>query len=285
MNSDSKNSEARLAGRTALVSGAAGDIGAATGRRLLAEGADVVLVDRDEQGLAAVVESLSGAGPSVEAVVCDQSDPEAVERLFSGLDRVDVCFANAGYGRFAAFLDQDLESWRRHLDVNLTGTFLVCQAAARLMVRGGRGGAIVINASTAAVHSTPLFGAYAASKAGVEMLARTMADELGPEGIRVNSVCPGVIETGMTGGLLDQADGAMRTLVERETPVGRIGRAEDIAAAVAFLAGEDAGYVSGATLLIDGGQTLRGWPRWFHRNPGADPKWRLVTEAQGTPVG
>lgn len=279
MTPDSHHSEARLSGRTALVSGAAGDIGAAAGRRLLAEGADVVLVDRDERGLAAVVESLSEAGPRVVGVVCDQADPEAVERLFSDLDRVDVCFANAGYGRFAAFLDQDLESWRRHLDVNLTGTFLICQAAARLMVRGGRGGSIVINASTAAVHSTPLFGAYAASKAGVEMLARTMADELGPEGIRVNSVCPGVIETGMTGGLLDQSEGAMRTLVEQETPVGRIGRADDVAAAVAFLAGEDAGYISGATILIDGGQTLRGWPRWFRREPGGDSTWRLVTES------
>lgn len=275
MGIDSSSDATRLAGRTAVVTGAAGDIGAAAARRLAAQGAEVVLADRDEEGLLGVAEPLRRA----RAIVCDQSDPEAVERLFSGLDRVDVCFANAGYGRFAAFLDQDLESWRRHLDVNLTGTFLVCQAAARAMVRGGRGGSIVINASTAAVHSTPLFGAYAASKAGVEMLARTMADELGPEGIRVNSVCPGVIETGMTGALLQQSDGAMRRLVERETPVGRVGRAEDVAAAVAFLAGEEAGFVSGATILVDGGQTLRGWPRWFRREPGPEAEWRLVTES------
>lgn len=263
-----------------MVTGAAGGIGLATAERLAGDGARVVLADRDVDGLAAAEERLVTAGHDVEAVVCDQSDPAAVERMFASLERLDICFANAGYGRFAAVVDQDLASWRRHLDVNLTGTLLVCQAAARVMISGG-GGSIIVNASTAAVHSTALFGAYAASKAGVEMLARTMADELGPDGIRVNSVCPGVIETGMTAGLLDQDDGRMKSLVESETPLSKVGRPEQVASVVAFLAGDDAAYVTGATILVDGGQTLRGWPRWFVREPrDRDGEWQLITEAR-----
>lgn len=274
---------ARLGGLTALVTGAAGDIGRATARRLAADGANVVLADRDEPGVEAAASTLGAEGYDVRAAVCDQSDPEAVERLFESIgDRLDICFANAGYGRFAAVVDQDLASWRRHLDVNLTGTFLVCQAAARLMVAGGRGGSIVVNASTAAVQSTALFGAYAASKAGVEMLARSMADELGADGIRVNSVCPGVIDTGMTGGLLERDGGGVRRRVEAETPVGRVGRPEDVAGAVAFLAGADAGFVTGVRILVDGGQTLRGWPRWFARDRVDDPSgWRLIDGLDG----
>lgn len=270
-----------LEGKAALVTGGAGGIGFATARRLGEEGAHVVIADRDAERLAASRDELALAGLDVVAIVFDQSEPEEVRTLFERIGQLDICFANAGYGRFASILEQDLKTWRRHIDVNLTGTFLVCQGAARAMVAGGSGGAIVVNASTSALHSAALFGAYSASKAGVEMLAKTMAEELGPDGIRVNVICPGTIESGMTTAMLDQDGGGMREIYEGETPLGRVGKAEEVAALVSFLSGDDSGYITGATVVIDGGQTLRGLPRWFVRRPDEDD-FSLLSELRET---
>lgn len=271
----------QFAGQTALVTGGAGDIGSAIAERLARGGARVIVADRDAGGAAKTADAIAGWGGEAVAVACDQTDPAAVAELFGDVvgERLDVCIANAGFGRFASVLEQDLTGWLAHIDINLTGTFLVCQAAARTMAAAGRG-SIVVNASTAALRSTALFGAYASSKAAVEMLARTMADELGPHGIRVNTVCPGVIDTGMTRDLLSQRDGRMRTVIESETPLGRAGRPDDVAAAVAFLASDEARYITGVALLVDGGQTLRGFPRWFgneHRD-GQGIRWRLLPD-------
>ncbi|WP_083934121.1 SDR family NAD(P)-dependent oxidoreductase [Sciscionella marina] len=270
-----------LEAKTALVTGAAGAIGQAVAESLASAGARVVLADRDEAGARSAADALRA--DRLDAVSCgfDQADPASIQRLFTDTigDRLDICVANAGYGRVAGILDQDLTDWRRHVDVNLTGTFLVVQAAARRMAAHGSG-AIVLNASSAAVHSTPMFGAYAATKAGVEMLARCMADELGPLGIRVNTVCPGVVETGMTTSLLNVAGGQMRQIMEHNTPTGAIGRPQQIARVITFLASEEADYVTGAALLVDGGQTLRGFPRWFTANTSGDAEntWKLITE-------
>ncbi|WP_132878805.1 SDR family NAD(P)-dependent oxidoreductase [Tamaricihabitans halophyticus] len=269
-------------GQTALVTGAAGAIGRAVAETFAIMGARVVLADRDEQGLRAAVDKLRTDGLDATACAFDQSNPESIDHLFTdGVgDRLDICVANAGYGRVAGILDQDLAGWRRHVDINLTGTFLVVQAAARRMVAGG-GGAIVLNSSSAAIHSTPMFGAYAATKAGVEMLARCMADELGPSGIRVNTVCPGVVETGMTGGLLNHADGRMRQIMVDHTPTGRIGEPQQIAHVITFLASGAADYVTGTALLVDGGQTLRGFPRWHapsRNSANGSNTWQLITE-------
>jgi NAD(P)-dependent dehydrogenase (short-subunit alcohol dehydrogenase family) len=250
----------------------------ASARRLAAEGAEIILADRDAPALEEAGAELAAIGPAPRLVVFDQSDPDSVAALFEPIERLDVCFANAGYGRFAPLLEQDLAVWRRHLEINLTGTFLVCQAAARIMVAAGRGGSIVVNASTSALQSSALFGAYSASKAGVEMLARTLADELGSAGIRVNSVCPGTIETGLTAAMLDDGDGAMRRVYEEGTPLGEVGSGEDVADAVAFLAGDDSRYVTGATLKVDGGQTLRGLPRWFSDTGDPERGWHLLSE-------
>lgn len=249
------------AGKVVLVTGAAGDIGAAAAAAFAARGARVVLTDRRADALNAAAE---GARDAL-ALACDQTDAEAVAALFRSVEaqcgRLDAAFINAGYGRYGALIDMPLEQWKRHIDINLTGGFLMAQGAARLIAQGGEGGALVFNASTAAAHVCDMLGAYAAAKAGVRMLARTLASELGPQRIRVNLIMPGVIETAMTQSLL--AEDGVRADVLAETPVGRLGAPADIAELAAFLCSSKAGYINGAEILIDGGQTIHGYPRWF----------------------
>ena len=252
-------------GRTVLVTGAAGDIGAAAAAAFAKAGADVVVTDRRADALEAVAGALREAGTGVLAHAADQSDPEAVADLFAAIQgrfgRLDAAFLNAGYGRYGPLIDTPFDQWRKHVDVNLNGGFLMAQGAARLMRDAGRGGAILFTASTAATHICDLLGAYAASKAGVRMLAKSLASELGVWRIRVNLVLPGVIETAMTRSLID--DPAVRADAISNTPVGRLGKPEDIARLAVFLCGDDAGYITGAEVLADGGQTLHGYPRWF----------------------
>ena len=262
-------------GRTALVTGAAGDIGAAAAAAFVQAGANVVVTDRRAEALDAVAEALGASGGEVMAHACDQTDPEAVAALFEAIGarfgRLDATFVNAGYGRYGALIDLPFDQWRKHVEVNLNGGFLMAQGSARLMRDSGRGGAIVMNASTAATHICDMLGAYAASKSGVRMLAKSLASELGVHRIRVNLILPGVIETAMTKSLID--DPAVRADALTNTPVGRLGKPEDIARMAVFLCGEEAGYITGAEILIDGGQTLHGYPRWFsadYAHPGAD---------------
>lgn len=252
-------------GKTVLITGAAGDIGAAAAAAFAEAGGDVVITDRRADGLEAVASRLSEGGAQVMAHACDQTEPDAVGALFEAVrarfGRMDAAFINAGYGRYGALIDLPYDQWRRHIDVNLNGGFLMAQGAARLMRDGGNGGAIVMNASTAATDICDMLGAYAASKSGVRMLAKSLASELGVCRIRVNLVLPGVIETAMTKSLID--DPAVRADALSNTPVGRLGKPQDIARMAVFLCSEDAGYVTGAEILIDGGQTLHGYPRWF----------------------
>lgn len=252
-------------GRTVLVTGAAGDIGAAAAAAFAQQGADLIITDRRADALEAVADALRHAGGQVLAHACDQSDPDAVAGLFAaGQDRfgrLDAAFLNAGYGRYGALIDTPFDQWRKHVEVNLNGGFLMAQGAARMMRDGGRGGAILFTASTAATHICDMLGAYAASKAGVRMLAKSLASELGVWRIRVNLVLPGIVETAMTRSLID--DPTVRADAISNTPVGRLGKPEDIARLAVFLCGDDAGYVTGAEILADGGQTLHGYPRWF----------------------
>ncbi|MDP3852298.1 SDR family NAD(P)-dependent oxidoreductase [Phenylobacterium sp.] len=256
---------ADFTGATALVTGAAGDIGAATAAAFAREGANLVITDRRGDALEEVAAGLKASGAEVMTHACDQTDPEAVSVLFDAVrarfGRLDAAFLNAGYGRYGTLIDLPFDQWRKHVEVNLNGGFLMAQGAARLMRDGARGGAIVMNASTAATHVCDMLGAYAASKSGVRMLAKSLASELGVFRIRVNLILPGVIETAMTKSLID--DPAVRADALTNTPVGRLGKPEDIARMAVFLCGEAAGYVTGAEVLVDGGQTLHGYPRWF----------------------
>lgn len=254
-----------LKGKTALVTGAAGDIGAAAAAAFARAGANVVVTDRRGDALDEVAGVLAATGAEVMSHACDQTDPAAVGVLFDTIrdrfGRLDAAFLNAGYGRYGALIDLPFDQWRKHVEVNLNGGFLMAQGAARLMRDGGAGGAIVMNASTAATNICDLLGAYAASKSGVRMLAKSLASELGVWRIRVNLILPGVIETAMTRSLID--DPAVRADALTNTPVGRLGRPEDIAAMAVHLCGDQCGYITGAEILIDGGQTLHGYPRWF----------------------
>ncbi|MFI6907758.1 SDR family NAD(P)-dependent oxidoreductase [Nonomuraea sp. NPDC050394] len=278
-----------LRDRVALITGGAGGIGAATARKLAGQGAAVVVADRDGAAAERVAAGLRGEGLDVRAVKMDQTDPEQVEDAFTETveahGRLDICFANAGWGRLDAFLDLPLDTWNRHVAVNLTGTFLVCQTAARHMADGGRGGSIIVNSSNGAVAPAALFSAYCATKAALNMLVQVMAAELGAHDVRVNAVMPGVTATAMTKDLLEQG---MDRLIESQTPLGRVGRPEDVAAMVAFLAGDDSSYVTGVAHLVDGGAT-HNVPRWFttdYRRRG-QTRWRLrhletpITEGGG----
>ena len=272
--------------RVVLVTGGASGIGAACVRRFHGEGAHVLLADRDEAGATALAAEL-GEG-RVSTVVYDQEQPDQISDVLGAaldsLERLDVVAACAGYGRYGELLTVPLETWNRHQQINTTGTFLVLRAAANRMIATGSAGSIVLIGSTASTYPTDLFGAYAVAKAGVLMLTRAAASELGSYRIRVNAILPGVVESAMTASIL--ADDAARELLCAETPLGRPGVPNDIAAAVAFLASDAAGYITGTSLLIDGGQTLHGFPRWFstdHREHGK-PRWQPHPRRELHPV-
>ncbi|GAA1515695.1 glucose 1-dehydrogenase [Nocardioides humi] len=260
----------RFAGRTVLVTGAAGDIGQELAVMVAREGAEVAVFDRLPELLDETVARCRevNGGRGVLALGVDQTRREAVDEGVSAVaerfGRIDGLFANAGYGKFAPFLEQPQREWERHVAVNLTGTFNICQAVAQSMVAARAGGAIVVNTSSGARQHTDLLSAYCTTKAGLRMLATGMASELGSHRIRVNCVMPGVIETGMTAPMLQGPDGAAhRGFLLSDTPVGRLGEAGDVAALVAFLLSGDAAFITGASVPVDGGQTILGHPRWF----------------------
>jgi NAD(P)-dependent dehydrogenase (short-subunit alcohol dehydrogenase family) len=233
--------------KAAIVTGAGSGIGRATAHRLAAEGYGVSVADIDGAAAAATAGAI---GDGALADDCDVASEDAVEALLAAhmarFGRLDALVANAGIPDGRPLLDERLDTWRRVLDVNLTGVFLCGRAAARLMAGGG---AIVNIASTYGEVTEPGAGAYSASKGGVRMLTKSMALELGAAGIRVNAVGPGWIRTGMNP--LDDPDRV--AAIEEGIPLGRVGSPEDVAEVIAFLLSDAARYVSGQTLFVDGG--------------------------------
>jgi meso-butanediol dehydrogenase/(S,S)-butanediol dehydrogenase/diacetyl reductase len=241
----------RYEGRVALVTGAGSGIGRATVHRLVTEGATVVATDIAEEGLAATAAAVRPE--AVTSLVGDVSDPSfgpAAVALALEHGRLDTVVCSAGILRFEHSHEVRLEDWQRILDVNLTGTFLTCQAALPALLDGG--GAIVNVASTAALAAHPWAAAYSASKGGVLALTRTLAIEYAKQGLRANAVCPGSIDTPITGAfaLPEGADGKL--LHRIMSPVG-MGDPARVAAAIAYLGSDDAQHVNGADLRIDGG--------------------------------
>jgi glucose 1-dehydrogenase len=177
----------------------------------------------------------------------------AAAQCVAEFGRLDIAIANAGIGRAGSVLEMDLKDWNDQLDINLTGVFLTVQATAQQMVKLGNGGRIVCISSLAALNvSGPMFG-YSATKAGVAIMVRGWAQDLGPHGITVNAIGPGVIDTPLAHGLAGDVGGAIRSNLEARTPVGRVGQPSDIGGLVSFLVGPDGAFMSGAYVLIDGG--------------------------------
>jgi NAD(P)-dependent dehydrogenase (short-subunit alcohol dehydrogenase family) len=243
-----------LAGRRVLITGGASGIGAATVARFLEEGSLVAVIDVDEAGGAA----LRRAHPSLAAVIAaDVSDPDAVERAFRELDRVlggvDVTINNAGISIRHDFMDITPAEWRRVMSVDLDGVFYVAQQSARRMLAGG-GGVIVNMGSTSGMNGYPRYADYDAAKAGVIELTRTMALELAPT-VRVIAVCPGYVWTSMQEA---EYTPEMKAAVDAKIPLRRHARPEEIAALFAFLASDEAPYITGHPVIIDGGEIAGG---------------------------
>jgi len=242
----------RYEGRVVLVTGGGSGIGRATVHRLIDEGATVVATDIAEEGLATTAKDASRP-EAVTPLVGDVSDPAfGPASVAAALEhgRLDTVVNSAGILRFEHSHEVRLEDWQRILDVNLTGTFLICQAALPALLDGG--GAIVNVASTAALAAHPWAAAYSASKGGVLALTRTLAIEYAKQGLRANAVCPGSIDTPITGAF-NLPDGADGKLLHRiMSPVG-MGDPALVAAAIAYLGSDDAQHVNGADLRIDGG--------------------------------
>jgi NAD(P)-dependent dehydrogenase (short-subunit alcohol dehydrogenase family) len=247
----------RFAGKTVLVTGAGQGIGRETARQFAREGADLVIVDLDPGRVRDATGEIRGAGGQAEGLALDISRPadvrQAVERSVSRFGKLDVLVANAGITAVEPFLEIDEKSWRRVLDVNLTGTFFCLQEAARAMAKSG-GGAMVVTASTNAFWVEATLAAYNASKGAVVALVRTAALDLAPYGIRVNAVEPGVVRTPLAAFLTEDPSSAAEYL--KKIPLGRFAEPLEIARAILFLASPDASYVTGQALVLDGGLTL-----------------------------
>ena len=243
----------KLSNKVAVITGGSSGIGLATAQRFIADGARVVITGRNQEALDAAV---AGLGERATGIHGDVANLEDLDRLFAQVKeqfgRVDVLFANAGIAPFVPFEAVTEEHFDSLFSINVRGLFFTVQKALPLLSEGA---SIILNASVVAQSGLPNTSVYSATKAAVRSLARTLATELSPRGIRVNVVSPGLIETPLVGKLglsKDELDAFAQKVVQ-QTPLGRPGKPEEIAATVAFLASDDASYFTGAELVADGG--------------------------------
>ena len=243
----------KLSGKVAMVTGGTTGIGLATVRLFAAEGAKVIATGRNADTLAAARKELSGVA---EVVQSDSGDPAQVRRLFENVGRahgrIDVLFLNAGIAKFAPLADSPEDLFDEIIQVNLKGPFVALQAALPFL---GKGASVIVNTTIGTERALPGASVYSASKAALAALARGAAIELAARGVRVNAVRPGPITTPIFGKLglpAEARDAFVQRTIER-IPLGRFGSAEDVASAALFLASDDAAFVTGHELTVDGG--------------------------------
>jgi 3-oxoacyl-[acyl-carrier protein] reductase len=253
-----RSASARFAGRVAIVTGAAQGIGAATALRLAEEGATVAALDRNGAGAAATADAIGAAGGHSFSMECDVASAPSVESAVAAITadhgRIDVLVNNAGLTRDNLLFKMDDDDWATVLQVNLTSVFLMCRAVQKPMVSAKYGR--IVNLSSRSALGNRGQANYAAAKAGIQGLTATLAIELGPFNITVNAVAPGYVATPMTAATAERvgvsAEDHQQAVAER-TPLRRVAQPEEIASVIAFLASDDASYVSGQTIYVNGG--------------------------------
>lgn len=269
----------RFEGKRAVVTGAGSGIGRATALRMAAEGASVAVVDIVPEGAAETVELIGEAGGTAVALECDVTDPDQVETAMSAvvaeLGGIDILVNSVAKIVRKKLLELEVDDWYRTLDASLNSYFLCMRFAAPEMVRAG--GGKIVNVCSITAHVGYGAPSYTAAKGAILALTRQLAGELAPHRINVNSVSPGVIETGLNRDTLADSDIRERTI--GLTPWGRLGRPDDIAAALTFLASAEADYITGADLIVDGAMSCT--VNWgdsgshllsFHADAGADER-------------
>jgi NAD(P)-dependent dehydrogenase (short-subunit alcohol dehydrogenase family) len=253
----------RLDGKVAIVTGGASGIGKRTAELFVEEGARVFVGDLNEDGIGALVGALGHN--YVDGLRVDVCDEDAVARMVEGcvkrFGRLDIGFNNAGVGHFSPIQDYPVQEFRRIVDVCLTGTMLCLKHEAKHLIGAGHGGSLINIASLNAIQATEGFAAYCSAKAGVAMLTKVAALELGRHRIRVNAIGPGLIHTPATEGFKRMPEVYQGFL--ENSPMGRAGEPEDVAQLAVYLASDASSLMTGQTLYIDGGQSLKKYPELF----------------------
>lgn len=252
-----------LTDRVVIVTGAGGGIGGATARRFAEEGAAVAVLDRDAATAEQTASAIVGAGGRAIAIPCDITELDVVrasiERVEAELGFVDVLVNNAGWDIFKPFLQTTPDEWRKLIDINLVGVLNMHYAVLPGMVERGHGRVVNVASDAARVGSSGE-AVYAACKAGITGLTKTLAREHSRHGITLNVVCPGPTDTNLFAGFLEGAGNPekLKAAFERSVPLGRIGQPDDLPGAICFLASDDAAFITGQTISVSGGLTMAG---------------------------